>query len=212
MPPTANSSPTRRFTAFALSASVPPVMTESPSDYLYPTDLFDSEAAGASPFWCCVRARPRWEKKLARWLQGRQIPHFLPVHLKTTVSHRKKRTHTLALFPGYVFVAQDISKADLSKSACAVRVLKPQSDAEAKVLHDQLHSLWLAIQSGQPMAPLTTLKPGQRIEVTEGTMKGMEGIYVRDGRGGSLILEVEMLASAVAVEIPPDCRFLVRGE
>ena len=50
---------------------------ESPSEFLYPPDLFSSDPPPASPSnpttqqlntfppWTCVRTRPRWEKKFA---------------------------------------------------------------------------------------------------------------------------------------------------
>jgi transcription antitermination factor NusG len=182
---------------------------ENPSDFLSPPDLFDELADDQFRFWTCVRARPRWEKKLTRWLRGKSIPHFMPVFLKTTVSHRKRRTSTLPLFPGYVFVAADVSKSDLSQSSCVVRILKPRSDTEAVVLDRQLHSVWLAVQSGEAMTALTTLAVGQHIEITEGSMRGLSGTYMRTGRGGSLVLSVDMLGGAVAVEMPPDCKFLI---
>jgi transcription antitermination factor NusG len=182
---------------------------ENPSDFLSPPDLFDELADDQFRFWTCVRSRPRWEKKLTRWLRGKSIPHFMPVFLKTTVSHRKRRTSALPLFPGYVFVAADVSKNDLSKSSSVVRILKPGSDKEAIILDQQLHSVWLAVQSGEALSALTELVEGKHIEITEGSMRGLSGTYIRTGRGGSLILSVDMLGGAVAMEMPPDCKFLI---
>lgn len=171
---------------------------------LFTTSLLDD---GCAPFfWTCVRTRPRWEKRFSDWLRSRNIEHFLPVFEQTRVSHRKKRTTGLPLFPGYVFVPGNYSKISFLDSGCVVRLLKPSCDTEARHLDGQIRNIRQCLASGLPVVPEQTFVPGEEVEVIEGPLMGTVGRYERKGPNGTLFISVDMLGTGVSVELTADCR------
>ena len=173
--------------------------------YLHPIDLFDSEIDA----WTCVSTRPHWEKRFTRWLMSENIHYFMPTYEKTTVSHRKKRTSVLPLFPSYVFVVGNYTKQDFTRSDAVVRVLKSRNDADNTDINDQLKSIWFMSTRGMQITPVVKPNVGQNIEILDGPLQGTIGIYIKQGRQNCLILEINMLETGVQVELPPECRFKV---
>src|SRR5262245_9240929 len=78
--------------------------TDTRDTFLFPHDLFESEAESTATFWTCARSKPRWEKKLAEYLGSREIRYYMPVAIRHTFSGRKRRSTAHPLFPGFVFV------------------------------------------------------------------------------------------------------------
>ena len=175
--------------------------------YRFPATLFDRDACRPAPRWTCVRTRPRWEKKFARWLNGRRMPFYLPTFSRTTVSYRKRRTTIEALFPGYVFVQGEHQKEHFTQSGSVVRLLKPRCQAEHSVVDGQLADIWHAAASGLPLVPSPVLCAGQRIEILDGPMQGTVGRFQRMGRQNCVILEIDMLGAGVGVELLHGCRY-----
>ena len=171
--------------------------------YLHPADLFERSAGGEERerTWTCVRTRPRWEKRLARWLQGHDMCHFLPVAEKHARSCRKVRISELPLFPGFVFVEGVHTKKAFSRSGAVAYVLRPASPHDAVDLDDKLCDVWRALVSGEDVRTVRELSPGEEVEVLAGPMMGARGRYVRKGRQGSIVIWIDMLGTGVSVEI-----------
>jgi len=55
-----------------------------------------------------------------------------------------------------------------------------------------------------PMAPWPYLKPGDRVRVEHGPMRGLEGTLLRTKDTMHLVIGVELLQRAVAVEVDRD--------
>lgn len=191
-----------RHPLFPETTSTSPTSTSSRFDqpFLYPRDLFGSQS-GPPVFWTCVRTRPRWEKKFADWLTGSRIRNFLPIYQKTTVSHRKRRTTQLPLFPGYVFAEGKWTKSDFSRTNSVARVIRPHEGAQAVQLHQELWNIWRGLISGLYVSPVDCLAQGEFCRITGGPMTGCVGRFERAGRNGSIILQVDILGCGVSVEI-----------
>ena len=174
-----------------------------PQPFLYPETLFSGDPAGDPAFWVCIRTRPRWEKKFAEWLQERHRVFFLPVFRRETVSGRKRRVSDLPLFPGFVFVAGDLFKKDFAQTGSVAYVLRPRGPQEAVQLRRELRNIWNGLTSGLYVAPVQNLAAGEVCRIVRGPLQGVEAKFERMGRGGRLILQVEMMGGGLAVEVPP---------
>jgi transcription antitermination factor NusG len=175
--------------------------------YTFPAGLFHPERYEGDRHWSCVRTRPQWEKKLTHWLVSKDIPHFLPVYERETISYRKRRKSVLPLFSGYVFVEGAMSKTALGNSAAVAYILCPSCPNEVRQLSAEIRDLWRGLTSGINPLPVSSrdLKTGQRVRITAGPMMGTEGCIQRWGHGGRLILSVALLGGAVSVEVPDSC-------
>ena len=156
---------------------------------------------GEPCFWTCVRTRPRWEKKLATFLDRRGDPYFLPTVRRETVSDRHRRFTDAILFPGYVFVARNCTKSDFLPNQTVVRLLKPEGPADIRRLHEELWQVWRGIESGLYLTPVEKVALGEECEIVGGPLQGLRGRYEKKGRQGRLILSVNLLGAGVAVEI-----------
>ena len=67
-----------------------------------------------------------------------------------------------------------------------------------------IDSLQQIVASDVPVLASEHLIQGDRVEVTEGPLSGLEGLFVHDkSTKGRLVLNVELLGRSVAVEV--DC-------
>ncbi len=171
--------------------------------YRFPPHLFEDPGfSEAARHWTCVRTRPRWEKKLALWLQHRQQQFFLPVFCRETSSGRKRRVSELPLFTGFLFLAGIHTKADLAETGCVAYVLRPRGEAETVQLHRELCGIWCGLTSGLYVTPFQNLAGGEACRIIAGPLRGLEAKFERMGRKGRLILQVEMMGGGIAVELP----------
>jgi transcription antitermination factor NusG len=183
----------------------------SRQEYLHPINIFNSNHDNRedSHIWTCVNTRPRWEKRFTRWLMSENFSYFMPTYEKTTISHRKKRTTILPLFPGYVFVIGDHTKSSFIRSGAVVRVLNMRSAAGNAEINNQLKSIWLMGINNLQMSPVVMPQKGENIEILDGPLKGTIGNFVKKGRQNCLIIEINMLETGVEVELPPEYRFRI---
>ena len=61
------------------------------------------------------------------------------------------------------------------------------------------------IGSGLPVLPWERIAIGERVRIDRGKLAGIEGILARDKAVHRVVVNVEMLGRAVAVEIDRDC-------
>ena len=127
---------------------------------------------------------------------------FLPVFQHETVSGRKRRTSELPLFPGFVFVEGDRTRNDFSQAAAVAYVLRPRGPQEAAQLIRELRNIWCGLACGLYVAPFRTLAAGEACRIIGGPLRGAEAKFERMGRGGCLVLQVEMMGGGIAVEVP----------
>ncbi|MBN1880428.1 UpxY family transcription antiterminator [bacterium] len=171
--------------------------------FCYPGDVFSEKRHEGADIWICVRTRPRWEKKFARWLKDRGIPHFLPVYTKRTVSHRKMRITEMPLFPGFVFVLGLRSKSEFVSSSCVVRILTATSARANRRLAEDIRTVWRMLTIGEHPALVNEWMPGQRIRVMSGPLAGSVGRFMRDAGSGSLVAWFDLLGVGASVMLDP---------
>jgi len=176
--------------------------TPDPQPFVFPPNLFERgpQASGAV-FWSCLRARPRWEKKLAAWLRVYGFCHFLPTYRKETVSYRKRRVTDMPLLPGYVFVVGDHNKESFKEIQSVAYIIKPNGDDEVRDLDLELNSLWKAVNSGETVRLRQHYHPGQRIVVRNGPLEGTIGVFLKEGNHGKLIIWMDLLGIGAEVEL-----------
>ena len=149
--------------------------------------------------WYCLRTRSRHEKRVARDCSLRRIPFFLP--LKQSVRRYKGRAYVfdVPLFSGYLFCAATPEQryALLNTGHLAQVIEVPDQDG---LLRD-LNQISLALKRNAPLEPFPYLKRGARVRITEGPMRDIEGIVSERRRKFRVILNVDLLHQAVALEI-----------
>ena len=165
-----------------------------PDDLLLRTDLGADEA----PWWV-LHTRPRAEKALARRLLRRENPFFLPLCKRQWRNRGRNHCSYVPLFPGYVFLkGQSQTIFQILETNLVARIL---SVVDQQQLQEDLARVYRVIATGAPLAPEERLQPGDRVEITAGSLAGLEGKVLRKGKQLRFIVEVQFLQRGVSAEI-----------
>jgi transcription antitermination factor NusG len=62
----------------------------------------------------------------------------------------------------------------------------------------------MVVASGLPVRPWPHLKPGDRVRIEDGPLRGVEGILLKEKESLRLVLGVELLQRSIAVELEPE--------
>lgn len=160
--------------------------------------------------WFVLRTRSRQEKAVARDLQGRGVAHFLPLVGQVRYYGRNKVSRRVPLFPGYVFLHGSLEQA--YEADRSDRVAQLICVADQAGFGRELAQIREALDRGAPLTDHARLEAGQRVVVRSGPWKGLEGLVQTHRRHNRLILQIEALGQADALEIDRDLLDPVQGD
>jgi transcription antitermination factor NusG len=69
----------------------------------------------------------------------------------------------------------------------------------------EIHNIRVLMQSGLPIEPCAYLERGQRVEITEGPMRGMVGLLVDTRSAFRIVVSVDAIERSIAVHVERDC-------
>ena len=165
--------------------------------------LFGSAAPpGDQLRWYAVYTKSRHEKRIKEQLDGRSIESFLPLY--QTVHRWKDRRVLVSLpvFPGYLFVRISLREHRWPVvSVPGIVNLVGRVGCPTAIADQEVEALRICAAQGRKMVPHRYLVMGGRVRVRTGPLADMEGILVRQKGKSRLILSVNLIARAVAVEV-----------
>jgi transcription antitermination factor NusG len=153
--------------------------------------------------WFAVYTRSRAEKKVFQRLQEEKIKSFLP--LQKTIrqwSDRKKKVE-IPLLRSYVFV--NISLLDYSVVLNTNGVVKfiTFEGHVAPIPQKQIDYLEILANSDIEIEKTEKFfKPGQRVKIIDGPLKGIVGELVMHGRKKRFLIRVDHIKQNLLVNIP----------
>lgn len=166
-----------------------------------PDDLLQPAPAGAA--WLVVHARPRAEKKITVFCQVHGLGFYLPLREKIHIYGGRRRVHALPLFAGYVFCRVDPrGRTLLAQNQHTANVLDVYDQAG---LLAQLRQVRQALAAGQIVEVLPYLEAGNRVRVTAGPLRGLEGVVLRAKGRTRIVVNVDMIMQAVVAEVDGNC-------
>jgi transcription antitermination factor NusG len=149
--------------------------------------------------WYAIRTRSNFEFRVAAILADR-FETFLPFFLRRDLIHGRRTARRRPLFPGYVFVRAD-REGDRSlllspRGAVALIGGRRPEVIPATVIEN----LRIAAADPEAIAPAEPLA-GELVTVARGPLAGLIGVMERSKTGRRLIVRVEFLNRACALEI-----------
>ena len=151
--------------------------------------------------WYAIRVKSRCEKMVSEQLEQKGYEQFLPLYWSRRLwSDRVKALH-LPLFAGYLFCRFDIEKRLAILKTPGVVNIVGKGRVAVPVDPQQLADVRLAVTSGQNVKPWTTFEVGQRVRVELGPLRGVAGTLVRYKNAAQLVLRVDLMQRAMAVEV-----------
>ena len=167
------------------------------------TREMEKEKANPLPQWFAVHTRSRHEKLVARQFLEKQIEAFLP--LRTEVHRWKDRYKKVEvpLFSGYVFAQFERGSARRQAVLRTVGVIRIVGfgQRDEPVPDEQIAALRRVLESDALLHKHRYLRVGQRVKVISGALAGVEGILKRIKGNARLVIAVEPIRQAVAVEL-----------
>ena len=151
--------------------------------------------------WFALAVKPRHEKAVAEHLLARSLESYAPVYRERRLVVGSRPIVELPLFSRYVFCR--FSFADRLKviSMPGVQSVVGFGGKAAPVHDEEIDAVKTLVGSGLAVAPWHYLRIGQHVRIREGPLSGLEGILAREKSGYRVVINVELLQRAVAVEI-----------
>lgn len=159
--------------------------------------------AGEEFNWYAIHTKPRHEKWIAGQLQQKGVFTFLPLLQQIHQWSDRRSKVEVPMFSCYAFVRIVQAAEERLKILRTPGVLGfVGSEREGTPIpSDQIENLQIALREKIPCAVHPFIRVGQRVRVRGGSLDGMEGILLRQGKEESLIVSVELLQRSVAIQV-----------
>lgn|SRR5215467_991778 len=151
--------------------------------------------------WYAVHTRHQHEHVVTAALERKGFETFCPFFKTVHAWKDRKKQIWEALFPGYLFVEGIVERRlhiIMTPGVCAIVCV---GGVPAVIPSQEIESIRLAVSSPYRVEACAYLRQGDRIRIGYGPLAGAEGTLVRKGKSTRLIVSVEMLGRAAAVEI-----------
>ena len=149
----------------------------------------------------CIRCRAG-EGESPRALYARDVPYYLPLVTRKSLSRGRTRVAQVTLFPGYVFVCgTEEDRLSVLRTNRALTV-RPAPDGER--LRADLRRFYELISAGAPLLPEARLIAGERVRVKAGPFRDQEGIVIRRNGKTRLLIAIDYLQQGASLEVD-DC-------
>jgi transcription antitermination factor NusG len=151
--------------------------------------------------WYALYTKHQHEKTVARNLSCKGFEIFLPLYAAARNWKDRVKLLSLPLFPCYVFLRGDLGRRLDIITTPGIHVLVSNGGQPAAIPAAELDNIRQAVVSGTRIQPHPFLKCGDWVRVKCGPLAGMQGILVRKKNVYRLVLSIEMLGKAAAVEV-----------
>ena len=151
--------------------------------------------------WFAIRVRSNCEQSVFDALVQKGYDLFLPTY---TVSRRwsdRVKQLSVPLFPGYVFCSLDQNDRFPVLTTPGVIQLVGSGKRPVEVTEDEITAVKAVLNSNLPYSPHAPLVAGDRVVVETGPLMGVQGFLVESRDTNRLVVSIEILHRAVAVEI-----------
>jgi transcription antitermination factor NusG len=151
--------------------------------------------------WYAIYTRHQHEKMVAQILTSKGFNTFLPLYATTHKWKDRTKALSLPLFPCYVFLKGDIERRLQIVTTPGIFGLVSSGGQPAAIPNVEIEAIQRVIESGTRVEAHPFLKCGNRVRVKCGPLAGIEGILVRKKSVSRLVLTVEILGTAAAIEV-----------
>jgi transcription antitermination factor NusG len=134
-------------------------------------------------------------------LTSKGFETFLPLYATTHKWKDRSKALSLPLFPCYVFLKGGIERRLQLVTTPGVYGLVSSGGQPAAIPDVEIGAIRRVVESGTRMESHPFLKCGTRVRVKCGPLAGIEGILVRKKNISRLVLSVEILGTAAAMEV-----------
>ena len=154
--------------------------------------------------WYALSVRPQHEKAVADQLQAESLEGYLPVYRATRRWSDRSKTIELPLSSRYVVCRFNFEQRLRVLQTFSVTSIVGFAGKPCPLSDQEIASIRRMVGSSLPLSPWPFVRLGQRVRICRGSMEGVEGILSREKSLYRVVVNVELLNRAVAVEIDRD--------
>jgi transcription antitermination factor NusG len=165
------------------------------------TKITSPDSVLSSPSWYALYTKHQHEKTVARNLTSKGFETFLPLYAATRKWKDRVKLLNLPLFPCYVFLKGDLERRLAIVTTPGVHALVSSAGQPAAIPAAEIEGIRQAVGSGARVEPHPFLKCGDWVTVKCGPLAGIQGVMVRKKSVYRLVLSIEMLGTAAAIEL-----------
>jgi transcription antitermination factor NusG len=151
--------------------------------------------------WYALYTRHQHEKTVAEILAYKGFETLLPLYKVMRRWRDRTKLLSLPLFPCYVFLNGGLERRLDIMTTPGIHALVSNAGQPAAIPAAEIDSIRRAVESGSRIEPHPMLRCGDWVRVKCGPLEGIQGILVRKKNLCRLVLSVEMLGKAAAVEV-----------
>jgi len=153
--------------------------------------------------WFAVWTRSRHEKVSASMLAIIGVEHFLPLRSEVRRWSDRKKTVTLPLFSGYLFVRMNPNKDSRLEvlKAPGIAGFVGNSSGPLPIPDQQIEDIRTVLARRVECSVLPLLVEGERVRVARGPLAGVEGLLLRSNSTTRLLISIEMIHKTLAVSV-----------
>lgn len=153
--------------------------------------------------WYVAYVHARSEKKVAGRLAKLNITHFLPLIKTVRQWSDRKKTVSIPLFNGYIFVYGDAATlAQIRMTAGVVNYI--YADGKPAVVSEKvIHTIQQFIDAGVPLETSgDTFFTGEKVRITSGPLVNTTGELVDVRNEKQFIVRIELIQQVIILKIP----------
>jgi transcription antitermination factor NusG len=151
--------------------------------------------------WYALRTRARHEKVVRDQLAARGVEPLLPTFVRLSQWKDRKKEIQLPLFPGYCFAKFSWQDRLPVLQAPGVVEVVGQAGRPVPVSETEIASIRTLLSCRRCYDPYPYLLEGRPVEVIRGPLQGIKGHLIRRANHHRLVISVQLIQQAAAVEI-----------
>lgn len=165
--------------------------------------LTEPSVAPGGARWFALTVRHQHEKQTAKALDWKGLETLVPCYPAShRWSDRVKEVET-PLFPGYVFCRFEPREKIRVLNTPGVARIVGFGGAPAPLPDEEMSGIQAALRSRLRLWPWQHLHVGDPVRIERGPLRGIQGTLLREPDGFRLVIAVELLRRAIAVELDP---------
>jgi transcription antitermination factor NusG len=153
--------------------------------------------------WFAIQTRSKHERVVSNYLANRGVTHYLPTLVEVRRWSDRRKKVECPLFPGYLFVeiiAENERRVEVLRAPGMVRFVGPGPEGTA-IPSCQIESVKKLVDQNLPWTTYPFLKSGQRVRLRGGALDRVEGIFLRRGGEGTLVVSIDAIQRSLAVSV-----------
>src|SRR5215475_11783238 len=151
--------------------------------------------------WIALHTRYQHEARVTRALDSKGFETFLPMYQVTKRWSDRTKSLCLPLFPGYVFVSEIGARVLDILNTQGVATIVSTAGIPSAIPEEEIEAIRKAVSDVTKVEPFPYMEIGDPVRVHSGPLAGTRGLLVRKKDSCRLVVCVEILGRAAAVEI-----------